>query len=77
MAKIVSLLHAGISDHIEVLFQYKAKQPDAWLARLKIAVRKVSRDHQEFGYPKITHPHQRLGMTGSFLSSDATAAVSM
>lgn len=36
-------------------FQYEAKQPDAWLARLKTVVRRLSRENPEFGYPKITH----------------------
>ena len=35
-------------------FQYEAKQPDAWLAHLKAALRRVSRQHPELGYPKIT-----------------------
>lgn len=35
-------------------FQYQAKQPNAWLARLKVAVRRVSRENPELGYPKIT-----------------------
>lgn len=35
-------------------FQYEAKQPNAWLARLKIALKRMSRLHPELGYPKIT-----------------------
>ena len=35
-------------------FTYTAKEPDAWLARLKTALRRVSRLHAEMGYPKIT-----------------------
>jgi transposase InsO family protein len=35
-------------------FQYKAKQPDAWLAKLKTALRRLSRQYPEMGYPKIT-----------------------
>jgi transposase InsO family protein len=35
-------------------FAYEAKQPDAWLARLKAALRRVSNQHPEMGYPKIT-----------------------
>lgn len=35
-------------------FQYEAKQPNAWLARLKIALKRMSRLHPELGYSKIT-----------------------
>ncbi len=35
-------------------FAYEAKQPDAWLARLKAALRRVSNQHPEMGYPKVT-----------------------
>ncbi|HSH09543.1 MAG TPA: IS3 family transposase [Oceanipulchritudo sp.] len=35
-------------------FQYKAKEPDAWLAKLKAALRRLSRQYPEMGYPKIT-----------------------
>jgi hypothetical protein len=35
-------------------FQYKTKEPDAWLAKLTAALRRVSRQHPEMGYPKIT-----------------------
>ena len=35
-------------------FQYEAKQPNAWLAQLKIALKRMSRLHPELGYPKIT-----------------------
>ena len=35
-------------------FQYKAKQPNAWLARLKIALKRMSRLHPELVYAKIT-----------------------
>ena len=35
-------------------FQYEAKQPNAWLARLKIALKRMSRLHPELGYAKIT-----------------------
>lgn len=34
-------------------FAYEAKQPDAWLAKLKGAVRRMSRLHPELGYPKV------------------------
>jgi len=33
---------------------YKAKEPNAWLSRLRSAVRQMSRLHPELGYPKIT-----------------------
>ena len=35
-------------------FDYRAKEPDAWLARLKTALRRVSNAHMELGYAKIT-----------------------
>ncbi len=35
-------------------FQYEAKQPNAWLARLKIALKRMSRLHPGLGYSKIT-----------------------
>jgi transposase InsO family protein len=35
-------------------FAHEAKQPDAWLARLKAALRRVSNQHPEMGYPKVT-----------------------
>ena len=35
-------------------FRYEAKEPDAWLARLKTALRRLSREHPEMGYAKIT-----------------------
>lgn len=35
-------------------FAYQAKEPDAWLARLKSALRRMSNRHPEMGYPKIT-----------------------
>ena len=34
-------------------FAYRAKQPDAWLSKLKSAVRRVSNQYPEMGYPKI------------------------
>jgi putative transposase len=35
-------------------FRYEAKQPNAWLGSLKAALRRVSRENPELGYPKIT-----------------------
>ena len=35
-------------------FGYEAKEPDAWLARLKAALRRISNEHMEWGYAKIT-----------------------
>ena len=35
-------------------FSYKAKEPNAWLARLKSALRRVSNLYPEMGYPKVT-----------------------
>ena len=34
-------------------FAYRAKQPDAWLSKLKSAVRRVSNEYPEMGYHKI------------------------
>jgi transposase InsO family protein len=34
-------------------FYYEAKEPDAWLGRLKAALRRLSRCHPEWGYAKI------------------------
>ena len=35
-------------------FQYEAKQPNAWVARLKIALKRMSPLPPELGYAKIT-----------------------
>ena len=35
-------------------FAYQAKEPDAWLARLKSALRRMSNRHPEMSHPKIT-----------------------
>ena len=35
-------------------YAYRAKQPDAWLTKLKAAVRRLSRQYARWGYPKIT-----------------------
>ena len=35
-------------------YAYKAKHPDAWLTKLKAAVRRLSRQYARWGYPKIT-----------------------
>ena len=42
-------------------FRYAAKQPNAWLAKLKTALRRLSNAHPEFGYPKITRLLQQEG----------------
>ena len=42
-------------------FRYLAKQPDAWLAKLKTALRRVSNTHPELGYPKITQLLKKEG----------------
>ena len=42
-------------------FRYVAKQPNAWLAKLKAALRRLSNLHPEFGYPKITRLLQQEG----------------
>ena len=42
-------------------FGYKAKEPDAWLAKLKCALRRMSNQHPELGYPKITRLLKKEG----------------
>ncbi len=42
-------------------FRYQAKQPDAWLAKLKTALRRLSNAHPELGYPKITRLLKKEG----------------
>lgn len=42
-------------------FRYEAKEPDAWLARLKAALRRVSNAHPELGYAKITRLLKQAG----------------
>ena len=42
-------------------FAYQAKEPDAWLAKLKAALRRMSNKHPELGYPKITRLLKKEG----------------
>lgn len=42
-------------------FRYVARQPNAWLAKLKAALRRLSNTHPELGYPKITRLLQQEG----------------
>ena len=42
-------------------FAYRAKQPNAWLSKLKSAVRRVSNQYPEMGYPKIARLLKREG----------------
>ena len=42
-------------------FRYQAKQPNAWLVKLKAALRRLSNAYPEWGYPKITRLLQREG----------------
>ena len=42
-------------------FGYQAKEPDAWLAKLKSALRRMSNKHPELGYPKITRLLKKEG----------------
>ena len=42
-------------------FAYQAKEPDAWLAKLKAALRRLSNLHSEFGYAKITRLLKKEG----------------
>ena len=34
--------------------RYEAREPDAWMKRLRAAVRRVSGEHSQWGYAKIT-----------------------
>ena len=46
-------------------FAYQAKQPDAWLSELKSAVRRVSNQYPEMGYPKFARLLKReAGLSG-------------
>lgn len=42
-------------------FRYEAKEPDSWLAKLKTALRRMSRTHPELGYPKIAELLKKEG----------------
>jgi len=42
-------------------FSYAAKEPNAWLAKLKAAVRQMSRVHPEMGYVKIARLLKKEG----------------
>lgn len=42
-------------------FRYQAKQPNAWLAKLKTALRRLSNAHPELGYLKITRLLKKEG----------------
>jgi putative transposase len=42
-------------------FSYDAKQPDAWMAKLKAALRRMSREHPEMGYMKIARLLKQAG----------------
>ena len=61
----------GISEQT---FQYEAKEPDAWLARSKSALRRVSHANPELGYAKITRLLREEGWRvvggGSLAGSD-------
>jgi len=41
--------------------RYQAKQPNAWLAKLKAALRRLSNTHPELGYAKITRLLKKAG----------------
>jgi hypothetical protein len=45
-------------------FAYQAKEPDAWLAKLKSALHRMSNKHPELGYPKITRLYKEGGLAG-------------
>jgi len=42
-------------------FSYRAKTPSPWLGRLKEAIRRISDDHMELGYAKVTRLLQAEG----------------
>jgi|UniRef100_UPI00404981CB hypothetical protein len=42
-------------------FGYAAKQPDAWMAKLKAALRRMSLVHPELGYMKIARLLKQAG----------------
>ena len=42
-------------------FAYQPKEPNAWLAKLKTALRRLSNLHTEFGYAKITRLLKKEG----------------
>jgi transposase InsO family protein len=42
-------------------FGYAAKEPDAWMAKLKTALRRLSRLYPEWGYKKITRLLKKEG----------------
>jgi len=42
-------------------FGYRAKEAAPWLAKLRGAIRRMSREHPEWGYPKITRLLKREG----------------
>jgi len=42
-------------------FGYAAKEPDAWMAKLKTALRRLSRLYPEWGYKKITQLLKKEG----------------
>ncbi len=42
-------------------FGYEAKQPDAWMAKLKAALRRMSREHPELGDMKIARLLKKAG----------------
>ena len=41
--------------------RYEAREPDAWMMRLRAAVRRVSGEHSQWGYEKITRLLQKEG----------------
>ena len=41
--------------------RYEAREPDAWMMRLRVAVRRVSGEHSQWGYEKITRLLQNEG----------------
>ena len=51
-------------------FSYDAKQPDAWMAKLKAALRRMSREHPEMGYVKIAQAPPLWDLHGTADESD-------
>ena len=57
-------------------FGYQAKEPDAWLAKLKSALRRMSNKHPELGDPKITRLLKKEGWkVGHVLFRDCGASL--
>jgi len=57
-------------------FQYEAKQPNAWLARLKIALKRMSRLHPELPIPRsLVYSTIRAGRSATGFSNACVEGV--